>query len=78
MTDEEKQALMDLPLDATTKVRDAKAMAFIQWCMKKVNGANANSPEVREITMLNGYPGALMTDAQKLEILIKLKRIGLV
>jgi hypothetical protein len=78
MTDEEKQALLNIPIDQNTTVKSANTMAFVQWCLKKVNGANANAPETREITALNVFPGANMSENQKLDILVKLKRLGVI
>jgi hypothetical protein len=78
MTDEEKQALLNIPIDNNTTVKSANTLTFVQWCLKKINGADANAPETREIIALNVFPGANMDDNHKLEILLKLKKLGVI
>jgi len=77
MTNEE---VLQLKVDNNTTVIDATAVQFIQWVLRKVNDANltSNSSAVSELNMLaSGYPGRVMPVENKIEIIEKMKRVGI-
>jgi hypothetical protein len=70
--------LEDIKIDATTTAKDATAVQFIQWVLKKVNDSGINNTTTTELNMLSsGYPGRTMDDNQKIELLKKLTKAGI-
>lgn len=77
MTQEERDAYLNIKLDATTTVRDALATQFIAWCLGKVNNLSAFNSSVNEITSLSlSYPGRTMDEDRKIDLLQKLEKLG--
>ena len=77
MTQQDRDNYLNIMIDASTSVRDALATSFIAWCLKKVNNLPAFDPNVNEITSMSlTYPGRLMDDDKKIEILQKLEKLG--
>lgn len=77
MTKEEIDNLMDTKIDETRTVRDALTTQFIGWALKKTDGLPAFDPAVREISMMSTtYMGRSMSPDKKLEVLLKLQKLG--
>ena len=78
MTNEEKEKYLNIKIDSTTTVREAGAVSFVTWMLKKVDGASTFDKSVAEIRNLSfGYPGRTMSDETKIEWLQKLESIGI-
>lgn len=80
MQAEEIERLLNVKIDATYTVRSALAKQFISWATKQVNNFEMFDPTVQEITALvrYGFPGQTMTDEQKIDIMLKLQKLGIV
>ena len=73
----ELNGLLDMKIDATITVREALATQFIAWALGKVNNLEAFNSDVQAIVALSTqYPGRLMSDEKKLEIMQKLVKLG--
>jgi len=69
---------LDTQISNDLTVRNASALQFMQWVMKRINTATSNSPSLTELTMLaNRHPGSHMDDSYKLELIAKMKRAGI-
>lgn len=71
--------LLDLKLNKDTTLKQATAIEFIQWALKKVNDSNlpATSAIIELNAMANFFPGKFMQDEQKLETLKKMQKAGI-
>lgn len=77
LTVEQRNALLDIKIDATITVREALATQLIGWALNKINNLNTYDAEVQSITNLAVmHPGRIMSDDTKIEILQKLQRLG--
>ncbi len=70
---------LDIKIDANITVKEAGGAAFIQWVLKEVSKANlVNSNEAVELNALaNFYPGATMSDDEKIKIIEKMVKAGI-
>ncbi|MHB8483520.1 MAG: hypothetical protein ACYDBV_12435 [Nitrospiria bacterium] len=71
--------ILETKLDATKTLREAGGAEFMQWAMKKLNNIPQKTPAVSELVMLaNNHPGKTMTDEQKINILKKMEKAGII
>lgn len=69
---------LDIDMGGGRKLRDVSALEFIQWALKKINDSGVNNNQTKELNMMAGYyPGRLMPDDQKQNILNKMKTAGI-
>lgn len=78
MIKEEIDVLLDIPIDQNgVTVRNSLATQFISWALKKIDGLKTYDSDVQAITALSSsFPGRLMADEKKIEIVLKLKKLG--
>jgi hypothetical protein len=70
--------LLETKINDGLIVKDASAVVFIQWVMKKVNAANISPAKASELTSLSAfYPGRLMDDDSKIAIMNKMISAGI-
>ena len=79
LTQDEVNVFLEIKIDDNTTVRTALAKPFLIWVLKKIDNLPMFTPEVAELTaMSNSFPGQTMSDSNKIEILVKLKRLNLI
>ena len=70
--------LLDTKISNTVSVREAEAIVFIHWVLKKVNSANLSPKAASELSSLGlFYPGRTMDDDTKISIMKKMISVGI-
>ena len=69
---------LDIKIDPNTSLREASGTVFMQWVLNKVGKSNLSNNYTSEIIMLaNAYPGRVMADTEKIKLLEKMKKAGI-
>ena len=74
-----RDKMLDLKIDATVTVRDAKAVQFAVWCLGKINGLKFFDPDVQKISALaQQHPGSEIDEDTKIDYVETLIKLGVV
>jgi hypothetical protein len=70
--------LTKIMIDQAVNAKQAGGVQFVSWALNMITKSGISNPTTNELNYLAiSYPGRIMTDDQKIEIIKKMQKAGI-